>query len=354
MKFTIDKSALLTALTKVSGVVSRRNTIPILSSILIEATTGAITIKATDLDKEATVTVVAQVAKPGSTCVDADKLMTIAKNAADGAEIVFELGDRLAIKSGRSRFNLAVLAAADFPIFSALTDAVTFEAPDFSVVLNRPAFSVCTDQSFFYITGVHLVSDGKTFASVATDGKRMALFEREEALPQFAVTVPADAVAELVKIDGPVSVSINAAKIRVKTDTVEITAKLISQEYAAFRRVVPKQPPLSLTVDRSALVAILTRAAVAIEDKSSSARLTISTGEVSVRARVTDAEAADECDVEYGGPAVEFGVNTSHLLDALRACGETVEMCFGEDKGPFIVRTWGESEFLAVLIPLRS
>jgi DNA polymerase-3 subunit beta len=357
VNLTIDRQSLLTALTKVAGIVGRKTTVPILSNVLLDAGDG-LTIHATNLDSEATVTAKADVTTPGRVCVPADTLLNIAKNAAEGADISMALdGDRLIVKSGRSRFKLATLPAVDFPTFAPMVKPVelTMSVASLQSLVGRTAFSVSKDATRFFITGVHLFSDGKTLGAVSTDGKRMTVYERVVAGKGIEMTIPQPFVAEIGKLTGETAtIRATAEKLQVETADTVITGKLIDVPYAPWKKVIPSDLPNVATVDCDALLACLRRVQLAIEDESHSCRLSFSPGVIKAWARTSEADAADECEAEYDGPEVEIGMNSLHMIEALGALNaDAVEIAFKDRSAGMTVRGVGDGDFVGVIMPLK-
>ncbi len=361
MNLTLERSNLLTALTRVSGIAGKNHSILVCRHVMIEAVTGQLTFRATNLDMEITVTTPAEVTKPGVCLVLADTLLNIAKNASAGADITFELGERLAVRSGRSKFNLATLPIAEFPTFASLDKPVSFPMPahELAALISRPAFSAGHDASRFFLTGVYLFSKGGQLGSVATDGKRLTLYEFEHKLKDFGVIVPPAMVTEMTKLldgDDEAIMAVSNAKIAVSYGTTLIVSKVIDGEYPNFRAVIPTDWPSVLTVDREILAATIRRASIASEDTAFSVRVVIANGLMSITGRGQDADAADECECDYGGEELSLGLNSLHTLDALSACGgEQVEISFARGAGNHLMmRAVGDEMFRAVMLPLKA
>ena len=360
MIITLDRQTLLAALTKGASIVSRKNTVPILSHVLIEATKkGAVTFKFTNLDMEATVTVKAAVDTPGATTVSAETLLNIAKNAADGADIVLTLGDKLQVKSGRSRFNLAVLPPVDFPTFAQLVSPAEFAVSGdvLARTINRVAFAQCQHVARQYICGVRLIGDGGQLEAVATDGKAMAQVRRPGTISdvQFAVTLATGAADQIVRLfdgaEGSVNVAISESKIQVTGDGVQITAKLVGLDYPPYDRVIPNNPPHSVKADLDGLATAVRRALVAGDV---GVRLTLSPGMIAVTARSQDADAADEVECDYEGEEISFMLHSGQLLATLSACAsDVVEIEFSDAASPMLIHP-ADPAFRAIMIAMRA
>ncbi len=364
MKLTIERSRLLTAMSRLANIIPKRHGVAVLSHVLIDcAPDGRVVFRGTNLDIEATVTTQADVETDGACCVLADTLLNIAKNAAEGADISLTLGERLAVKSGRSRFNLATLPTADFPVFAAMDAAVTFSLArgELDALIGRVAYAQPRDAAKQFICGVRLFAEGDILGAVATDGIQLAVAEREHEGDEFAVTIPTPMAAEMVRLlsAGEIAhVSVNESKIRLEVGDAAITGRLLSLGYANYKPVIPANNTRVVTVGREAFQSSIRRAMVAIDsdDKARSVKLTIENGTAMITSRSMDSDAADETEVQYDGEPISMGVNPSRILDALAAIGsETVEMAFGESNTtPLIMREPGDAQFMVVSAGMRA
>src|SRR5918993_2892905 len=222
MRVTVERAALLKALGHVHRVVERRNTIPILSNILLRAGEGSLRLKATDLDIEVTETIPADITEAGSTTVPAYMIYDIVRKLPDGAQVSLEMTPdmgQMQIRSGRSRFMLQALPESDFPDLAAgdLPHRFALPAADLKRLIDKTQFAISTEETRYYLNGIyfHTVEAGSgagtMLRAVATDGHRLARVEMPA--PQGAegmpgVIVPRKAVAEIQKLgeDGGESV----------------------------------------------------------------------------------------------------------------------------------------------------
>lgn len=358
---TFERQTLLAALTKVSAIVGRKQTVPILSHILIEADKGAVTFKATSLDMEATVTTRATVGAPGRCCAPADSLLNIAKNASEGADIVLTLKERLNVKSGRSNFNLSVLPPDDFPTFADMPNGqtLTMTGAQMDGLIGRVAFAAGVDASRYILTGINLSAADGAISAGATNVKQLAVSKMDFACEPFNITLPAPLVTEMRRVcgDNNQEVEFTIAQGRVRLDAGEtvIVGKLLDGQYVDISRGIPGELPHALTVDRMLIEGAFRRVMVAIDDTARSCRLTIGDGRMRFDSRAQDLDAADEIDIDYSGPEVSIGVNSKNVLDGVSACGsELVEICFGSGEDPLLMRTPSDEAFLSVCSTLRS
>src|SRR6476469_2439613 len=243
MKVTVERAELLKSLGHVHRVVERRNTIPILSNVLIKAERGKLSLKATDLDLEVIDAIAAEVSPGGSTTVPAHIFYEIVRKLPEGAQIVVESsGDRavLTIRAGRSRFTLQTLPESDFPDLAAGDMAHKFTLPsaDLKRLINKTQFAISTEETRYYLNGIYLHTSGSgknlKLRAVATDGHRLAQVDLPapagaEGMP--SIIVPRKTVGEIQRliedIDGDVTVELSQAKIRFTVGSVVLTSKLI-------------------------------------------------------------------------------------------------------------------------------
>ncbi|HET9510900.1 MAG TPA: DNA polymerase III subunit beta, partial [Sphingomonas sp.] len=254
MKATIERATLLKGLSHVQSVVERRNTIPILSNVLIDATgEGAIRLMATDLDLQVDETVPAAVDQPGTTTVSAHTLFDIARKLPEGSQVELSAAEgRLQIRAGRYNSSLPTLPRDDFPVIAEGELPTTFELPAETLkqIIDKTRFAISTEETRYYLNGIflHVADDGgaPVLKAAATDGHRLARVtvprpEGAEAMPD--VIVPRKCVGELRKlldeVDGSVGVSLSGSKIRFDLGQAILTSKLIDGTFPDYSRVIP-------------------------------------------------------------------------------------------------------------------
>ncbi|MCC7048208.1 MAG: DNA polymerase III subunit beta, partial [Alphaproteobacteria bacterium] len=295
MKLTIERAALLKALAHAQSVVERRNTIPILSNVLLEAAPGGLALTATDMDLAIAEQTAADVAMPGATTVSVHTLYDIVRKLPDGAQVEIATGDaeggdggQLGLRGGRSRFRLPTLPRDDFPMLgdnAELPHAFSLPASELKALIDRTRFAISTEETRYYLNGIYLHAakngDG-TLRAVATDGHRLA--RAETALPSGAagmpgVIVPRKAVAELYKLvqdsADPVAVNLSNTKIRFALDSVVLTSKLIDGTFPDYERVIPANNDKSMEVDSREFAAAVDRCQTIAAEKSRAVKLSL-------------------------------------------------------------------------------
>jgi DNA polymerase-3 subunit beta len=371
MNLTIERAVLLKSLAHVQSVVERRNTIPILSNVLIQAGDGRLELTATDMDLTIVEQVVADIAQPGATTAPAHTLYDIVRKLPDGAEVQLaangETG-RLELSAGRSTFTLATLPKEDFPAAGAedLPQSFTLAAGEIRNLIDRTRFAISTEETRYYLNGIYLhgTEDGapSLLRAVATDGHRLARFEMP--LPDGArgmpgVIVPRKTIGELRKLidesDQGVLVSLSDTKVRFAFDSTELTSKLIDGTFPDYERVIPTGNDKVMGVDRRSFSEAVDRVSTISSEKSRAVKLSLGDRELTLSATSPESgSAVEEIEVAYGGPPLTIGFNSRYLLDiAQQIEGDTAEFALSDAASPTIVRDVEDASALYVLMPMR-
>lgn len=371
MKLTIERAALLRSLNHVQSVVERRNTIPILSNVYLDATEGRLGLTATDMDLAIIESVEAAVGTEGSTTAPAHTLYDIVRKLPDGAQVELDASgdaDQLVLKAGRSRFTLQTLPTSDFPQMTSddLPHRFVLPAADLRSMIDRTRFAISTEETRYYLNGIylHMVAEegADVLRAVATDGHRLARMELP--LPEGAagipgIIVPRKTVNELRKLidetSEPVEVALSDAKIRFAFDDVTLTSKLIDGTFPDYDRVIPTGNDKSLEVDCQHFSAAVDRVATISTEKSRAVKLAVADGTVTLTASSPESgTATEEIEVDYTQDAIEIGFNARYLLDiAQQIEGETAQFSMADAASPTIIRDSDDPSALYVLMPMR-
>lgn len=371
MKFSIEKAVLNKAVSQAQSVVERRNTIPILSNVLIEATPEGVSFRATDLDTEVVDRAPATVERPGATTVSAALLNDIARKLPDGAlvNIAFDADSgRVSVQAGRANFNLATLPREDFPVMASTEYTANFTAP--APVLRRlfdkSRFAISTEETRYYLNGVYMhVADGeggRSLRCVATDGHRLAridapLPEGAEAMP--GVIVPRKTVAELKKLldddEAEIAVSISETKVRFANPTITLTSKVIDGTFPDYTRVIPRGNTRRLEVDAADFARAVDRVATVSSERSRAVKLALDEDRLILSVNAPDAGAADEeLAVAYADEPLEIGFNAKYLQEiAAQIDRENAVFLFNGSGDAALIREGGDESAVYVVMPMR-
>ncbi len=371
MKFSIERSALLRAVSQAQSVVERRNTIPILANVLIEAEGGDVSMRATDLDIEVVDKVPAHVERSGATTVSAVMLHEIVRKLPDGALI--ELAEdatsgRLTVEAGRSHFSLATLPREDFPVMASSEYAANFAvpAPVLRRLFDKSKFAISTEETRYYLNGVYMhvadVDGGKVLRCVATDGHRLARIDAD--LPEGAadmpgVIVPRKTVGELRKLldddEMQVAVSVSETKIRFATPDITLTSKVIDGTFPDYARVIPTGNSKRMEVDAAEFAQAVDRVATVSSERSRAVKLSLSEDRLVLSVNAPDAGAAEEeLTVAYGDAPLEIGFNAKYLLEiANQVDRENAVFLFNGSGDPALMREGNDTTAVYVVMPMR-
>lgn len=374
MKATIERATLLRCLSHVQSVVERRNTIPILSNVLIEAgTDSSLKVMATDLDLQVVEHMAAaSVDEPGAITVSAHLLFDIARKLPEGSQVSLETADnRMDVKAGRSRFKLPTLPRDDFPMIveGDLPTSFALPAKTLAELIDRTRFAISTEETRYYLNGIFLhVSDEDqpVLKAAATDGHRLARFtlprpEGAEGMPD--VIVPRKAIAELRKLleeamDSDVRIDLSASKIRFSfggTGAVVLTSKLIDGTFPDYSRVIPTGNDKLLKVDPRSFFQGVDRVATIATEKTRAVKMGLEKDKVTLTVTSPDnGTAAEELSAEYSSEPFEIGFNAGYLKDILSQIdSDTVELHLADAGAPTLIRKSEDAPALYVLMPMR-
>ncbi len=366
MKSTIERAVLLKSLGHVQSVVERRNTIPILSNVLIEAREdGSLRLMATDLDLQVDETIPATVSQPGATTVSAHTFFDIVRKLPEGSQVEITAAEgKMQVVAGRSRFNLSTLPRDDFPVIAEGDLPTRFELPAATLreIIEKTRFAISSEETRYYLMGIffHVVDD--QLRAAATDGHRLARVtvtrpDGAEGMPD--VIVPRKAVNELYRLleelEGTVEISLSATKIRFGLGSAILTSKLIDGTFPDYNRVIPTANDKLLKLDTKSFSAGVDRVSTIASEKTRAVKMSLDRDKVTLS--VTSPEngvATEELPADYGSDGLEIGFNAKYLLDILSEIeGDTVEVHLADAAAPTLLRENDKSNALYVLMPMR-
>lgn len=366
MKFVISREALIKPLQLVAGVVERRQTLPVLSNILLVAEGDQLSMTGTDLEVELVGRVTLdEPAEAGSVTVPARKLMDICKSLPDSARIELTLtGQKMVIKAGRSRFTLSTLPATEFPNVedSPETLEISLLQHQLRNLIDKTGFSMAQQDVRYYLNGMLLEITEGQLRSVSTDGHRLATSIAEVESPegmQHQIIVPRKGILELARLlqsgDEELKLVIGSSHIRAHVGDFTFTSKLVDGKFPDYERVIPKNGDKILLSDRMELRQVLSRIAILSNEKYRGVRLALTNGYLQVMANNPEQEEAEESlAVDYEGDSLEVGFNVNYLLDCLSILNsDVVRLTLSDSNSSALVEGFDEPENLYVVMPMR-
>lgn len=365
MQIELRREDLLKPMGIVAGVVERRQTLPILSYVLLKSDGGGLTITGTDLEVEVVARVSAQVKGDVAITVPARKLFDICRALPEGASLVMaKQGEKVVTKAGKSRFSLLTLPPSDFPAVEAgsFEQALTLSQEGLKRLLDRTAFCMAQQDVRYYLNGLYLELGGKRLRAVATDGHRMAMSElilEHGVRSEGQVIVPRKGVQELVRLltytSDPVTLQIGNSHLRVESGDITFTSKLIDGKFPDYTKVIPSSQTKSAKIPRDPFREALGRVAILANEKYRGVRLSFQPGRLAMSAHNPEQEeATEEIEVEFNGDPLEIGFNVSYLMEAVAAI-EGPDVAFGgnDSNSSCVLQAPEDDRTRYIIMPMR-
>jgi DNA polymerase III subunit beta len=361
-KFRVTKEQILDGLQRVQNVVSTRTTLPILSNVLVQAANNGLSLTTTDLDMAIRCKCEAEISRAGSTTLPARKLFLILKEVP-GIDIEIEVDDRNAasIRSGSSFYKIMGLPEEEFPKFPTAEGgkSLKIEQSILRDMLRKTAYATSSDETRYVLNGVYMSFKGSKLTVVATDGRRLALVERDLDIPKGAeaeLILPTKAVGELQRLlsdKGDAKLSISENQIIIELDGTTLVSKLIEGTYPNFRQVIPAEAKERVQLERELLLAALHRASILVSEKSQSVKLSFAKNNLTITATTPEVgEAKETMAINYKGKDITIAFNPQYLMDPLRNLdADEVFLELTDELSPGVVKV--SEPFLYVLMPMR-
>jgi len=369
MEFTVSRADLVRELNLSQGVVEKKTTIPILSNVLVEADGDRIELTATDLELGIRCSCPARVKKPGAGTIPARRLLDYVRLLPDGdVQVKIAENHWANLTCGRSKTRIAGMSRDSFPELPAMPEVLA-EIPIgvLAGLINKTVFAISSEESRFTLNGALLVLRKGGVVMVATDGHRLAMIESSDELPgvtgAYRALLPRKAMMELQKLAGD---SEPSATVQFSGDENHLFFKLgdrlllsrkLTGNFPDYERVLPKDQPNSVTLDREELRSSIERVAQFSDERSRAIRVRVAPGEVRVHSSVSDTgESEESIPTEYKGPSVEIGFNAQYLVDFLRAVSTgNVAFFFKDPHSAGELRPSGEKaeNYRYVIMPMR-
>jgi DNA polymerase-3 subunit beta len=367
MEIKAKRGDFLAMLYWTQSIVERRNTMPILANVLVEAQKSEIRVTATDLEVGVRGDVDGEVIKEGTITVNAKKLYEIIREVPNEQVQLKRLeNDWVEIRSGKSVFKIVGMDAREFPQFPKIDNRALSTTPASTIreMIERTIFSVSTDETRYSLNGVFVEeSEGNKVRMVSTDGHRLA-FE-EKALGSLGLTkgviLPRKGLSELKKLldsgeDGVISIGFRENMGLVTKQKIELFMRLIDGDFPDYTKVIPKGNPNIAKIDHDELLQALKRVSILSSERYKGIKMDFSDGKVLISANNPDlGEAAEEVETEYKGKPLSIGFNARYLLDVLGVLeseGE-VDIELKDELSPSVIRKPGKEGYLYVLMPMR-
>ena len=366
MKFIIDRAALVKPLQMINGVVERRQTMPILGNVLMSVENDQLSLTTTDLEVQMKTQTIVRESENGSISLPARKFLDICRALPEDAEIHLKVnGEKASLRSGKSRFMLTTLAAADFPAIETDREAVSFEIPQniLKRAIERVHFAMAQQDVRYYLNGMMMELSTDTLRLVATDGHRLAMCETPNISNNIKenqqIIIPRKGILELVRLlteeNSIAHISLGNNFVQLTTDQINFVSKLIDGRFPDYQNVVPVNCDKIVTCHREHLKQTLNRVSILSNEKYRGVRLEFSSGLLHIFAHNPEQEEAEEeIPINYDGNPLEIGFNVSYLMDALGACqSDEVQLLLSDANSCCLLNGVGDTQCKYVVMPMR-
>jgi len=365
VQIIISREDLLKPLNQVAGIVERRQTLPILSNLLIRCNDNNASITGTDLEIEVISKINTDEVKPGEATLPARKLLDICRALPTDASIkIVATGEKAVVTSGKSRFTLLTLPAEDFPSLETGNWDLSLEVPqnELKSLLEKTQFCMAQQDVRYYLNGLLLEFSGKILRAVGTDGHRLGISEialKEDSGDKKQFILPRKGVHELIRfmedVDDVVKVSINTNHIHVDLNGLSVTSKLIDGRFPDYHKVIPASQSKQVKLIREAFKAALNRAAILSNEKYRGIRFNFTPEMLTISAHNPDQEEAqEEVAIEYDGEELEIGFNSNYFIDAVSALnGNEIIVGLNDTSSSGVLNLPGDTTTKYVVMPMR-
>lgn len=362
MKADCDKQTLLKGLTIVQNAISMRSTLPILSNILLETMDDKLTIIGTDLDIGIITHIPVEIGMQGSITVPAKKFLDIIKELPDSKiSLSVKKNNMMGIVCENAQFKIMGIPKDDFPKLPEFKDkpSITLEQSLLKTMLNMTSFAMSRDETRYILNGIYLVIKKEYIRMVATDGRRLAMIERENNLPKpidKKVIIPMKTVQELqrnLKEQGQATIYFSENQIMFELEDLVIISRLIEGEFPNYEQVIPKEIKEKVVVDREKLLLAARRASLLTSQESQGIKIDLEKGKMIISKQSPDiGEVREELDIEYKGPDFSIGFNPNYIIDALKSMQEqSISLEVENPEKPGVIRT--KDKYVYVLLPMQ-
>jgi DNA polymerase-3 subunit beta len=369
MKFKIQKSELVSLIARTQNIVEKRNTMPVLINILLEAKGKKVRVFATNLEVSLTDECDADVITPGRAAVSAKSLFDIIKELPDETlELSKQENNWLKITQGTSVFNLVGISPEEYPVFPTHTvkDFMEIDSKAFADMISKTIYSVSTDETRYHLNGVYFERQGEnansSYLMVATDGHRLSLVNRtslDKPAAESGVIIPRRGLAEVYKIlennDGTFKMAVEGSQLVVMRGPTTLMIRLIEGKYPNYKQLIPQNLSEHVQLNREALLSSLKRVSLLSNQKSKGVTLSIREGTLEITSNNPElGDAKEEISVNYKGKGLKIGFNARYIIDVLNSIKEEdVGLDLKDQLSPGIVRPKSDQGYTCVIMPMR-
>ena len=370
MKFQVSKQIFFKSLTHLQGIVDKKNSLPILSNILIEAKNNSITLSSTDMDISIIEKISCDILEDGSTTINSQILYDIVRKLDDNSqiEIISNNGKLLTLRSDESRFSLACLPKEDFPIIDLTNEGISIKinSQNFFKLIDKTKFAISNEETRYFLNGLYLNinnDDENTHLTlVGTDGHRLAKSEHNiENISELisGVIVPKKTIYELSKLltelDEDIEINISSTKIVFYIDNLIFISKLIDGTFPDYKRVIPTDNKNVVEINRHKLLSAVDRVSTIANEKSPVIKFKFLKNIINLNSvNLENSTATEDINLDYNGDEFEIGFNSKYIMDIINNLeDDTIFLKLKDESSPIIAYEKSNTNLIYVLMPMR-
>jgi DNA polymerase-3 subunit beta len=368
MKLEIEKKELMSLIGKTQNIVEKRNTMPVLVNVLLEADNGELKVFATDLEVSLTDSVKAKISQPGKVAVSAKSLFEIAKELGEGMILLHKKDNNwLEIKQGKYTSKIVGISAEEYPVFPAYVgnSFIRIDAEVLKDMIDKTIYSVSNDETRYHLNGVYFQPNGdQGYTMVATDGHRLSLINKQipssKAIAQNqGVIIPRKGLFEIKKLieslAGQFELAIEGSQLIVRHESTTLMIRLIEGKYPNYQQFIPQKLTLKIRVNREAFLTSLKRVSLLANHKSKAVTLSLSQGRMEIASNNPElGDAKEEIEVGYDGKDLKIGFNAKYITDVLNAItDDEVDFEINDQLSPGLMRPHNDASYTCVVMPMR-
>ncbi len=367
MKIEIDKRDLLSLIGKTQNIVEKRNTMPILINVLLEADQNLLKVFATDLEVSLTDQIKAQVHQPGKVAVSAKSLFEIAKELSEGPiTLIKKENNWLEIKQGKYTSKIVGISAEEYPIFPTYNSQafIKIDAQVLKEMIDKTIYSVSNDETRYHLNGVFFeLNPSAGFKMVATDGHRMSLVSKNSSDVKVSATqgviIPRKGLHEIKKIlegiDGSVEIAVEGSQFVLKHSSTILMIRLIEGKYPNYQQFIPQKLTQKVMINKEAFLTSLKRVSLLANQKSKAVLLNLSNGRMEISSNNPElGDAKEEIEVEYAGGDIKIGFNAKYITDILTSMNhDKIDFELNDHLSPGLMRPHNDTSYTCVVMPMR-
>ena len=370
MKISVEKSSIFKSLSYVQSIVEKKNTIPVLSNVLIQAKDNNLILSATDMDISITAQLNCNVIEEGFVTVSAHTLYDIIRKLPDGNEVEFISNDGkiFSIRSGKSKFSLGCLPKEDFPIIEVdkLKSEISIQSQELLKLIEKTRFAISNEETRYFLNGLYFNifnEQNKTIVTlVGTDGHRLAKFSHDidQKIEEISgVIIPKKTIYELSKllseIDEDIEIIISSNKIIFFINNLVFISKLIDGSFPDYKRVIPTDNKNIIEINRERLLSAVDRVSTIANEKSPVIKFKLIKNVLNLNAiNNENSTATEDLNLDYEGDEFEIGFNSKYIMDIVNNLeDEIISLNFKDASSPIIAKEKSNSNLVYVLMPMR-